>query len=303
MKKQLFLIGLLFSGGLFAQQTPEFEFQLYFEDAAGNKDTVTLGYDVNATDTVNFNFDEVNILNQPWASDLDVRIGNLIYHGDEWGVTSNTPPYYFFSDSINENTYLTKKKVVEHFCDLQYESASRRVSIQFVSNNFPIVVKWDKTPFVNFECIGFSMLYGVSDHMHTDVTGNYLLRAIDSIQILGDNTIEGGEIIPQYFNPNNPSLPVYVIQFNFVDAPTNSIDEFANTSKLNNPFPNPISQGDFLNINVVGEYQIVNRLGQIVQEGGIKNGRIPVNTNESGLYILKIQNVNNKHYTTKIIIR
>lgn len=47
MKTYLFLIGLLFTGGLFAQQTPEFEFQLYFEDAAGNKDTVTLWYDAN----------------------------------------------------------------------------------------------------------------------------------------------------------------------------------------------------------------------------------------------------------------
>src|SRR5690554_7621468 len=122
---------------------PEFEFQLYFEDAAGNRDTVTLGYDQLATDTINSQFGEVNLLNTPWGNGLDVRIGNLIYHDGAWGVTNNTPPIYDFSDSINENTYLTKKKIIEHVCDLQFENASRRVSIQFTSNDFPIVVKWE----------------------------------------------------------------------------------------------------------------------------------------------------------------
>src|SRR5690554_7600324 len=84
--KILYILFILLTFQGFSQSlTPEFEFQLYFEDAAGNRDTVTLGYDQLATDTINSQFGEVNLLNTPWGNGLDVRIGNLIYHDGAWG--------------------------------------------------------------------------------------------------------------------------------------------------------------------------------------------------------------------------
>lgn len=55
------------------QAQEEFSFELYFEDGLGNKDTLILGYDQNATDSIDVMFGEVNIKNQPWNGILEVR--------------------------------------------------------------------------------------------------------------------------------------------------------------------------------------------------------------------------------------
>src|SRR5690554_936883 len=101
MKKKLFLLFFLITGGLFGQQTPEFEFELYFEDAAGNKDTITLGYDENATDSVDIAFGEANLAGQLWGEDLDVRIGDIAYSYDSW-FSSNGVPFV----TIDSNSFL-----------------------------------------------------------------------------------------------------------------------------------------------------------------------------------------------------
>lgn len=62
MKKKLFLLFFLIPGGLFGQQTPGFEFELYFEDALGNRDTIILGYDDSATDGIDIGFEEERLI-------------------------------------------------------------------------------------------------------------------------------------------------------------------------------------------------------------------------------------------------
>jgi len=54
----------------------EFSFQMYFQDSAGNKDTLTIGYDVNATDSIDAIFGETNIISTPLSPGLDVRVTN-----------------------------------------------------------------------------------------------------------------------------------------------------------------------------------------------------------------------------------
>ena len=54
MKTKLFLAVFFLVGMVSAQE--EFSFQLYFEDAVGNRDTITLGYDPLATDTMEMLF-------------------------------------------------------------------------------------------------------------------------------------------------------------------------------------------------------------------------------------------------------
>jgi|SRR5690554_194582 len=280
MKTYLILIGLLFTGGLFAQQTPEFEFQLYFEDAAGNKDTITLGYDVNATDSIDTSFDEVDIVNLPWENGLDVRIGK--------------------SRFLPNTEYLSKRQILAPFCDPNIVNqfvTSEEATIHFYTLNYPISIKWNKSLFENESCIRKSIIY---DEFHGfDIEGYAILAdpIPDSIIIDSNMNTQIGGPLETYMDSNKK---IGLLKFRFAQESTSGIKDEALNINL---FPNPISRGDFLNVNVVGEYQIVNRLGQTVQEGEIKNGRIPVNTNESGLYILRIQEVNNKQYTTKIIIR
>ena len=50
---------------------------MYFVDAVGNMDSLTLGNDITATDSVDAAFGENNIIFSPYAAGLDVRAGNL----------------------------------------------------------------------------------------------------------------------------------------------------------------------------------------------------------------------------------
>ncbi len=70
------LFGLDFS--IFAQQIPEFRTSFYFADSAGNRDSVTVGFDRNAynsADSVDVVFGEKDISSLPFINVLDVRVG------------------------------------------------------------------------------------------------------------------------------------------------------------------------------------------------------------------------------------
>ncbi len=136
MKKQLLLL-LLLSGWAFGQQPPEFLFELYLEDAAGKMDTVVVGYDVEATDSIDTAFGEVNLINQPWASDsFEVFIIN--------------GPHY--------PTLKTKKQIVNKPCDENWQVMfSRTFFLSFKNGEFPIQLTLSKNVLQN-SCLNGSFL-------------------------------------------------------------------------------------------------------------------------------------------------
>ncbi|MCF8417129.1 MAG: hypothetical protein K9G40_12865, partial [Crocinitomicaceae bacterium] len=95
--KKLLIFAISFSNLLFAQE--EFSFELYFEDALGNKDTLILGYDSNATNGIDPLFGELNMTGQPWDNTFEVRAGNG-YLGEP-----------DFPLNINNFDYQTKKQI------------------------------------------------------------------------------------------------------------------------------------------------------------------------------------------------
>src|SRR5690554_2703518 len=130
MKNLLLLLFLLSIGWGFGQQTPEFSFDLYFEDAAGNKDTITLGYDSNATDTINVQFNEVNILGQSIDTNLlDVRLSNNIIEGVNYS---------------NPDWFQTKRKIVPYNC---MDNMSSVWAIEIHTKSWPVTVECDSSSF------------------------------------------------------------------------------------------------------------------------------------------------------------
>lgn len=102
--------------------TPEFSFQLYFEDAAGSKDTITLGYDPLATDSIDVAFGEVDISAVPWkASGLEVRISN-----------PKNLPYTQYPD------YETKKQIIDYECD-----NPNLKQLNIFTKNWPVTMAWE----------------------------------------------------------------------------------------------------------------------------------------------------------------
>ena len=75
MKKILllsFVIGFVFNCN--AQQ---FDCKMKFVDAVGHIDSLILGYDATATDSIDPAFGETNIITTPFTSGIDVRAGNV----------------------------------------------------------------------------------------------------------------------------------------------------------------------------------------------------------------------------------
>ncbi len=282
MKKWIFYTLFTFILGNCFAQTPEFEFQLYFEDAVGNKDTVTLGYDALATDSIDAAFGEVNILNQPWGNGLDVRVGKS----------------HFMS---NNSSFLAKKQILKSFCippSTNYiNNFSEEATIHFYTSNYPIRVMWDKNLFNNDPCVKMSIIYS---EFHGFDPGGYMLLGNpvhDSIII--DSTLVNvmGYTLESYMDTMKR---IGILNFRFAqDNPLGLSDDMAIVRSI---YPNPILNGSILTINTVGSYQILNELGAIVQEGMISENTIPINMNHSGFYILNVKN-NNKNKKIKLIVK
>ncbi len=113
----------------------EFAFTMYFVDAIGQRDSLVMGYDPSATDTIDELFKEKNIIDTPWTNRLDVRIS------DEW-----------FSRFRNiKATYHSKKWIPTNSCDQRLVQFGINVS----SKHWPILAYWDKKVFQN-ECLELS---------------------------------------------------------------------------------------------------------------------------------------------------
>ncbi|RYM32414.1 T9SS type A sorting domain-containing protein [Brumimicrobium glaciale] len=279
MKNSLFLLFSLTIGGLFGQQTPEFSFELYFEDAIGNKDTITLGYDELATNGIDAPFGEVDKLNDAWNTTLEARVGDKTYSG------LNTSSVW-----INSNSYLSKKQILNSYCqDIDYPE---RISIQFTTDNYPIKIKWDKKIF-DEDCQKYSFLFGQDDHYHFDATGFLMLRSADSLVIDSSFVFLGRELASYETNGNI----IGVLQFVFhryynLNIEVNQID-------LPNVFPNPIN-GDYIKVMFEGQYEIKDMTGKIIQKGIIENDRILFHNHQNGIFNLLLFN-KSKSYNLKII--
>lgn len=135
---------------------PEFSFDLYFEDALGNRDTITLGYDPLATDGIDAQFGEENIISQPWDSVFEVRIGDK---------TSS----FLYGYPENE-TFSTKKQIIKKQCDSNW-SIWDLIYIDLKNPNFPVTVSWNNNVF-DSDCIKGSILQSEEINSWLDV-GNF----------------------------------------------------------------------------------------------------------------------------------
>jgi len=108
---------------MYAQQTPQFQITLHFEDGIGNKDSIIVGYDETASsDQLNTQFGEL-LIDTPFDSVFEVRA----MHGD-----------------VNQPSQ-TSKIIIGH---LETSSGASCGAMEFIrvmikADNFPITVRYD----------------------------------------------------------------------------------------------------------------------------------------------------------------
>jgi hypothetical protein len=279
------LIFLLLFFPLIGLSQPEFSFDLYFEDALGNRDTVTIGYDPEATDGIDAQFGEENIISQPWDSVLDVRIGNKTYTENTW---------------LTDNSFLSKKQIISSYCENSIISS--RISIQFYAKNYPIKFKWDKSQFENDTCRFFSVFFGEIDYLNIDAISGTFLQYSDSLFFqpytsnLGQTSLfahqislVNGQLTILYpintFNTFNKEIGV--CQFVFYSYRTASLDD--KSIDIPKIFPNPIISNSNLQISNGDNYNLYNIQGHLIESGVIeKNNKINLENIPTGSYFIQI---------------
>ena len=124
------LLLILLTTTSFVVYGQQFSFQMFFTDAVGNKDTITLGYDLAATDSIDTAFGEVNIISIPRDTAFDVRVSN------EW---QNRTWYSAVG------TYHTKKQIIPYTCmSFSYNNIQ---TVDIRAKHWPVTVTWDKSLF------------------------------------------------------------------------------------------------------------------------------------------------------------
>ncbi len=278
MKNKLtFLIVLLSFNHLQAQ---EFEFPLFFEDVFGDKDTIFLGYDMEATTGIDEAFGEINIKGTPLTG-LDVRIIDYDYDNIYCEIEGNN----------DNSSFHTKKQIIDGNCDMP---AFPALGIIIDKNRFPIKINWDKDIFPS-TC-------GQGPILTDWYPGGWFDLPCDNTQeVVYMSTIDSVIFA-------TTSLGVYIIEgdtvnylfYNLVSGGVATEDW--NQTDYVSIFPNPtndkmeVSAEGFIDIML---YDITGNL-LFFKENVYQNIELSLNDYPTGLYYVKIKK-ENRMVTKKVI--
>ncbi len=274
MKKILLFFILSFSLGVQAQQ---FSFQMYFKDAIGNRDTLTLGYDTAATKLIDAAFGEVNIIGIPLDTAFDVRVTDE--YEKHWGG--------------GQGTFHTKKQITYYDCD---SPLFNEQVIDIYAKHWPVTATWNKTLFTDTCRIWSLFASYLSDVSGPSNLGFEVLVQNDSVTFTSNAWgINGGPF--QY-----DSIPVFFQIFNDGSIQIGAVHE---QDKLNNQvkiFPNPATNSISLSLDQLfglsANICLYNIYGQLVLSTTQKEN-IDVANLSVGLYLLRVSDKYGKVVTTK----
>jgi hypothetical protein len=247
----------------FSAQAQQFSFQMFFTDAIGNRDTLTLGYDTAATILIDASFGEVNIIGVPLDSVFDVRIT------DEW-------------DKQGQGTFHTKKQIVRYNCVSPIYNIQ---SIDIKAKHWPVTATWDKTLF-NDSCRDWSDFKSQLGDIggYSDLNWVKLISK-DSVTFTSNVSPWGGGGSYAYINNASDTIPVFFQTF--IDSlHAFSIKEQYKIGEVK-VFPNPASNYSSIDVKEEVTACFYNTLGQLVLTTG-KKENIDISTLPQGLYLIRI---------------
>lgn len=276
MKKILFVIATFCF--LTTAHGQQFSFQMFFTDAVGNKDTITLGYDLLATDSIDSYFGEVNIIKQPLKTTLDVRITN------EW---ENRIFHY------KSETFHAKKQITSYDCKSFNYNHIQTIDIH--TKHWPVTATWNNTIF-NDACRNGSVFTSINPGGWWDTGSPSSLYGA----ILADNSsVTFSSNVGSSYNSNysyikdKDTIPVFWLAIADISILNTSVNEISNSKKVLNVFPNPASEK--ISIKVPPQFGTVNRttifssVGQMVLTTKIIND-INIAQLAKGIYFVEVTN-------------
>lgn len=252
----------------------QFSFDIYLSDSNGNSDTITLGYDANATDSIDLQFSEVNIVNNPWDSIFDARISPLSQYVGP--INNFTPPFQ------------SKKQILKY----NPQPPFNPLSIQYSTPVFievysrigrPFSLHWNK------------MLFADSSRLHS---GLYFINGINLPRYVVDND---SLIFYNWYSDNSYYLKnndtIWLLGFSFFSYSEVSIND---NSQLQTDqiiaYPNPTRGIIYVAFNdkpqkniTVQIFDITGRFIRDAQDINQNNYTLDISDLQNGIYILNIK--------------
>jgi len=264
---------LAFSIGLMTIcKAQQFSFVLKFIDAVGNTDSITLGYDLTATDTLDLAFGEINIISTLYTSGLDVRVGNV------WFQQNSFPGF-------GQIQFETKKQIVPNACGTgNFWLLFPVIEINIVSPHFPIKAYWNKILF-NDTCRNGSVFTSVHPGGWWDTGGFRIVLNLEDSSTFYQN---------QYYYLNGTdTVNVYWATFSDSTLLALAVNELEIEKNVLKVFPNPTS--DFVTISLsrtfgeINRVEFYNAVGRLIYFSKQLNN-IEIRELPSGLYFVKVMN-------------
>ncbi len=264
MKK---LILTLFLLPLYLTAQEEFSFQLYFEDALGNRDTVTVGYDENASHAIDTVFGEEDIISLPWDNQCEVRISDF------------------------SKTFHTKKQIIKNHCGESWYFWNP-IYIDIKNPQFPLTISWDYFV-LQSECISGSILWNLEPHLWGDIPATPPFMKYSN-ECYFPNIPQNGMFM-HYDDVDN--LPVYRFNLLIRDSAyiTLGTDILENnkTDVYPNPFNNEFTVSSDLPLSDIYVTDLLgNKIGFEIQNNTISLS----NDQANGIYMLSFTQAGRKYF-------
>ena len=280
MKKWIFILICLVSTFSFSQT---FSFEMYFEDATGQKDTITFGYDATATDSIDASFQETNIITQPWSNQFEARI-----------CVFETP--YFSGEEFDTASVVghLKKQINTEDCLDQ----SLYVSVIQLNNVvYPVTISWDHSLFTD-QCRSNSIITDWHPGGWFDaIIGNNpqyptILKDLDTAFYTHTST--------HHIDNNQDTTDVLFFALGNINQVFVGLKELEEDMSI---YPNPTTGMINLNLNGNQHIQSVNLIdahGHRFNTPVISNG-IDLSEFSSGIYFMEVQFDSGKKGQIKVI--
>ena len=244
----------------------DFLLKLYFEDFVGNKDTIEFGLNPEATNGIDEQFGEVNIIEKAYQDGLDVRIMN------RW-----------IQFTLGESTsYHTKKQVVPR----QFEIYNIIVNTE----HFPVTASWDNQTIISNDSVSGSIITSIYPGGWFDTgspsdLGTVLLRSRSTVTFTSN--LEEEIYSEEFGYILRDTIPTYWFTFAPADFLMSSTDEIK--KEQFKVYPNPTKgQISIENKNSKSvKYSILyNFKGQIIEV--FDKSELDLTELDSGIYFLNI---------------
>lgn len=263
------------------------EFIVAFEDAIGNKDTITLGRNAMGTAGIDEGLGEVNIIDQPWSEGLDVRITDELFH-------------YF---SGNEHgTYHSKKQIIatDDFLEVS--------NINIKTDHYPVTARWDSSLF-QVDGLDLTIMTSINPGGWWDTgspsdLGLVFFKEQDSVSF-SPNYNPNANLNGNYAFINEAGDSISVFWFHFYYHRTHVDDEYILQSDAIKIYPNPCSS--FINLENLSSLKIEkvvvkNYLGQpVITMDDPEIMMLDVSQLKKGSYLLEIELEQGKKHVKPIV--